>query len=143
MLSKSIKKESPTSLSVHRVMIRVLHRRRVERMSSKSIKKESPTSLSVHRVMRGIIWVFSQRIADQGFRFIKTIFLARILAPKDFGLMGVALLAISALDAFSQTGLRSALIQRKENTDNYLDSAWTVSVFRGLAIFVVLYIASP
>ncbi len=83
------------------------------------------------KVVRGGMWLFALRIINRGLGFIKIIILARILAPEDFGLMGIAMLSIATLETFSQTGFQVALIQKKENVQPYLDTAWTVSVIRG------------
>ena len=64
-------------------------------ISSKSLSK---------KVIRGAIWVFALRIINRGLGFIKTIILARLLAPSDFGLLGIAMLAIATLETFSQRG---------------------------------------
>ena len=46
------------------------------------------------RVVKGGLWVFALRIINRGLGFIRTIILARLLAPEDFGLLGIAMLAI-------------------------------------------------
>ncbi len=95
------------------------------------------------KVVRGGLWVFSLRILNRGLGLIRTIILARLLAPEDFGLMGIAMLAISTLETFSQTGFQAALIQKKEDIESYLDTAWTVSAIRGLMLFLILFFAAP
>jgi O-antigen/teichoic acid export membrane protein len=35
------------------------------------------------------------------------------------------------------------LIQKQENIEDYLDTAWTVSVLRGLVLFVAVFLATP
>ena len=95
------------------------------------------------RVVKGGFWVFSLRLIERGFSFVRLIILARLLSPNDFGLLGISLLALSILGVFTQTGFESALIQRKENTEKYLNSAWTVQIIRGLFLFSVLFIISP
>jgi len=62
------------------------------------------------RVVRGGFWVFALRITSRGLTLIRTIVLARVLAPSDFGLMGIALLTMSALETFSQTGFQATLV---------------------------------
>jgi len=89
------------------------------------------------------VWVFSLRILNRGLGFIRTIILARLLAPEDFGLLGIAMLAISTLETFSQTGFQAALIQKNEDIESYLDTAWTVSAIRGLMLFLILFFAAP
>jgi O-antigen/teichoic acid export membrane protein len=95
------------------------------------------------RVARGGFWVFFLRIINRGFSFVRLIILARILSPDDFGLMGIALLTMSTLETFSQTGFQQALIQKKEDIKSYLDSAWTVLILRGFILFIILYFIAP
>jgi len=106
------------------------------------IKPTSSESLS-KKVVRGGIWVFALRITDRGLGFVRTIILARLLAPSDFGLLGIAMLAISTLDTFSKTGFDRALIQKKEGVESHLDTAWTVSAIRGGVLFLILYFSAP
>ena len=102
----------------------------------------SPESLS-KKVVRGGIWVFGLRIINRGLGFIRTIILARLLAPSDFGLLGIAMLAIATLETFSQTGFQAALIQKKDNVESYLDTSWTVSAIRGIVLFLILFLSAP
>jgi lipopolysaccharide exporter len=95
------------------------------------------------RAVRSGIWVFSLRIFERALSVVKLVVLARILVPNDFGLMGIALLAMTCLETFSQTGLQQALIQKKEGTEKYLDVAWTFLLIRNLAIFAILFIGAP
>ncbi len=95
------------------------------------------------RTARGGFWVFFLRISHQLLQIIKIIILARLLNPKDFGLMGISLLAIAGLETFSKTGFHNALVQKKGDIRNYLDTAWTFSIIRGFILFITLYIAAP
>jgi O-antigen/teichoic acid export membrane protein len=95
------------------------------------------------RTVRGGFWVFLLRIIQRIFSLARLVILARILTPHDFGLMGIALLTMSTLETFSQTGFQAALIQKKENIESYLDAAWTVLILRGLLLFGILYFAAP
>jgi lipopolysaccharide exporter len=95
------------------------------------------------RAVRGGFWVFSLRIVQQLFNLARLIILARILAPHDFGLMGIALLTMATLETFSQTGFQAALIQKKEDIKSHLDAAWTVLILRGFILFTILYLIAP
>jgi len=96
-----------------------------------------------HKVIKGGFWVFLIRILGQLLNFIRLIILARILAPADFGLMGIALLTMTTLETFSQTGFQTALIQKKKDIKEYLDAAWTVLIIRGIILFAILYFIAP
>ena len=103
---------------------------------------EESSSLS-QRVVRGGVWVFALRIVQRLFNLTRLIILTRILAPHDFGLLGIALLTMATLETFSQTGFQAALIQKKEEIKSYLDSAWTVLILRGFILFAILYLIAP
>jgi O-antigen/teichoic acid export membrane protein len=96
-----------------------------------------------HRVVKGGFWVFALRITERIFYLTRLIILARILAPHDFGLLGIAMLTMLTLENFSQTGFQAALIQKKENIDEYLNTAWTVGIIRGIILFITLYFIAP
>ena len=95
------------------------------------------------RVVVSGFWVFALRVVNRAFSFIRLIILARVLAPDDFGLMGIALLTMATLDTFSQTGFQAALIQKKEDINHYLNASWTVLILRGSILFAILYIIAP
>lgn len=108
-----------------------------------SLNKENHKERLSHRVVKGGFWVFLLRIIHRLFTLVRLIILARILAPYDFGLMGIAMLMMATLETFSQTGFQQALIQKKDNIVSYLNSAWTVLILRGLVLFVILYFIAP
>ncbi|MBW1919182.1 MAG: oligosaccharide flippase family protein, partial [Deltaproteobacteria bacterium] len=105
--------------------------------------RESPTKGITRSVVRGGLWVFGLRVLNRTLSLVRTVVLARLLLPKDFGLLGIALLSISTLETFSQTGFQTALIQKKEGVESYLDTAWTVSFIRGLFLFLILFSSAP
>lgn len=103
----------------------------------------APKTKFSQRVVHAVMWVSALRMVLRVLDISRTIILARILAPGDFGLMGIALLTTSLLEVFSQTGFRSALIQKKMDIRPYLDTAWTVSIIRGLVLASLLALAAP
>ena len=102
----------------------------------------SPQPLS-KKIFRGVVWVFTLRLIVRGLGFVKTVILARLLAPEDFGVLGIAMLAVSTVETFSQSGFNAAIIQKMDNTKSSLDTAWTVSAIRGALLFCILFFAAP
>lgn len=111
-------------------------------IAEKPMYGASDLSLGV-RVRRGGIWLFSGRLVHRALTLLRTIILARLLSPDDFGLFGIALLTLSVLDTFSWPGFTQALIQKKGDTEPYLDTAWTIGVIRGAIIAAILFCAAP
>jgi O-antigen/teichoic acid export membrane protein len=96
-----------------------------------------------HRAANAGSWAVALRVAVRGVLFLRTIILARLLVPDDFGLMAIAVLAIALVDRLTTTGFDFALIQRRGDIRPYLDTAWTVQVLRGAAISSVVFFAAP
>jgi O-antigen/teichoic acid export membrane protein len=100
-------------------------------------------SLLSGKVAKSGLWIFALRVSDGSFGLIKLLILARLLAPSDFGLLGVAFLIIATLDTFSQTGLDTALIQMKDDIKEYLNTVWSISIIKGLILYAILFISAP
>ncbi len=71
------------------------------------------------------------------------IILTRTLAPSDYGIVGFALIFITFLTQFSDLGIGSAAIQKKELTERELSTAFTLKFVIGLVIFVLASLAAP
>jgi lipopolysaccharide exporter len=96
------------------------------------------------RAVRGGLWVSGLRLTQQVLMALRLVILARLLSPNDFGLMGIALLMLTVVESLTQTGFSLALVQRKEQPEGYLNSAWTIEVLRGVGLFGILQVlASP
>jgi O-antigen/teichoic acid export membrane protein len=94
------------------------------------------------KTARGGIWVFGSLFFNKALFFVQTIILVRLLTPDEFGLMGIAYVALAAIAVFTETGFNSALIQRKEYNNDVLNTAWVMQIARGLVLFLVLFLAS-
>ena len=88
-------------------------------------------------------WLFGYNTLARTVGLVKTGVIARILTPAQFGVFGVATLALSLLETFSETGVEQALIQKKQLKESDVASAYMVSIFRGLAIGLLLFLSAP
>ena len=95
------------------------------------------------RVAHAGVWAFALHLAEQLVILCRLFVVAVLLAPRDFGLFGMALITIMALDTLSQTGFEQALIHKKEEIRPYLEVAWTVLFLRGLLLAVLLFAMAP
>lgn len=77
------------------------------------------------------------------FVLVRTLILARFLEPREFGLMGLAFIAITAAEVLSQTGFSQAIVQRREEAHSYLPTFWTVSVVRGIFLAGLVVAIAP
>jgi len=107
-----------------------------------SFRTAAADSMS-EKVIKGSFWVLALRLTNRFLGILRTLILARLLLPEDFGLIGVATITISIIETFSQPGIGAALIQKKERIENYLDTVWTVSIIRSIIIYVLLFVCAP
>lgn len=91
---------------------------------------------------RGVFWIGASRFLTRLVSLGKTVLLARLLSPEQFGVFGVVALTMSLLEVFTETGVNIVLLQRKESISEYLNSAWVVSICRGLFIAILMIILS-
>jgi O-antigen/teichoic acid export membrane protein len=100
-------------------------------------------SLFDRTILSGM-WAGGIKISSRFLQILMLIVLARLLAPRQFGLVGIALLSLSATKNFSKIGLKTALVQNKsEDIDEYLDTAWCLEAARGAVIFGMLFVSAP
>ena len=102
-----------------------------------------PGNSLTQRVVHAGFWALGLRITLRVLGTIRIIVLARLLAPADFGLMGIAMIMMAMLETFTETGFWAALVQRRGDIRPYLDTAWTVQVVRGLLTAGLLALAAP
>jgi O-antigen/teichoic acid export membrane protein len=95
------------------------------------------------QVARGSFLIFTERFFIKILYFARTVILARLLFPNDFGLFGMATLAMNILGAFTNPSFSSAIVQKKDVSKEELDSAWTIYFIRGLVLAAVLYLSAP
>ena len=94
------------------------------------------------KVLKGSLWLYVLQGFSIGLLIIQTVVLARLLAPEHFGIVGIYLIISAAIESFTKTGFSKALVQRKNIDSDFLDTAWTVSIIRGLILFTLLFLCS-
>ncbi len=94
---------------------------------------------SVNRqIAKGAVWMVAFKMLDRSIAVVSTIVLARMLAPHDFGLVGMAIILVAALNLLVSFGFDVQLIQNPNAGRDEFDTAWTFSVLFSVACGVVL-----
>jgi len=92
---------------------------------------------------KGLGWMGGFRVLNRLIVFGKTALLARLLTPSQFGVFGIANLLLVFLEVFTETGVNTILIQEKKKLEEYIDTAWIVSIARGLLMACVMLLSAP
>jgi O-antigen/teichoic acid export membrane protein len=74
---------------------------------------------------------------------VNTMILARLLAPSDFGLIAMVMLAYGLLETISYAGVDLALMRGNADSREHYDTAWTVQILQGAFITVLMLLSAP
>ena len=99
-------------------------------MSENNIKK---------RVLSSLCWRFAERCGAQIVQFVVSIVLARLLLPKDYGLVSLIIVFIDIASVFAQSGLGIALVQRSNADEVDFSSVFYFSIVFSLVIYMILF----
>ena len=94
------------------------------------------------KVKNGFKLITSIEIIRYAIELFIILFTARILSPDDFGLVASALVVIALTDSFTQFGFSTPIIQFKEDSIKYINTAWTIDLVRSFIRFNFLFIFS-
>jgi len=79
----------------------------------------------------------------QAFQLIVVMVLARLLSPKDFGIVGLTAVFTGIVIAFNELGMSAAIIQRKDIDNDHLSTSFWANIIMGIILFVLFIIISP
>lgn len=94
-------------------------------------------------MVRGVSWTAVSQVLSQVSTFAATIVLARILAPKDFGVVGMAALFIGLVTIMGEIGMGAAIVQRKSISQRQLDTVFWTGLAVGILAFLFSFAAAP
>jgi PST family polysaccharide transporter len=95
------------------------------------------------QVFSGFKWSAASQFGRQAMQLATTAILARLLSPADFGLMGMATVAVGFAGLFRDLGTGSALIQRAEVDEGLLRGLFWVNAGFGLFAAGGLLLLAP
>ena len=84
-----------------------------------------------------------ESIGMQGIAFVVSVLLARLLTPDDYGVLTMLMVFIAVSQVFVQSGLNTALIQKKDVDETDTSSVFWVSLCIAAALYALLFAASP
>jgi teichuronic acid exporter len=95
------------------------------------------------KTVSGLIWSFVDTMAGQGISLIVGIILARLLSPREFGLIGMITVFIAVSESFINSGFSSALIRKKDCTDTDYSTVFYFNLAAGAIFYLLLFISAP
>lgn len=94
-------------------------------------------------ILDNFIWRFAERCGAQLVTAVVTLLLARILVPEDYGRTALVAVFINILQVFIDSGLGTALIQKKDADDLDFSSVFYFNFAVCLVLYAGMFIAAP
>lgn len=92
---------------------------------------------------KGLYWSTAGNISSQGMRFVFGIILARLLAPSDYGVIGILTVFICVVHVFIDCGFSQALIAKQNRTQTDFSTEFYFNIVVGIVGYALLFITSP
>ena len=94
-------------------------------------------------VVSGTRWTSFGEVVSQILRVVTYVLLARLLAPRDFGLLAMALVITNFIDVIRDLGTRSAIIQKRDVSRELASSIFILNIGIAVVVTAVLVAIAP
>lgn len=111
-------------------------------MNENSQQSSEPGSLK-QKTVKGVVWSSIERFSTQGISFLFGIILARLLSPSDYGLIAMTSIFFALARCFIDSGFGSALIRKKDRTQDDMSTCFFFNIIVALVCFVILFFTAP
>ena len=95
------------------------------------------------KTLKGIGWSAVDNVSQYAVSFLVSIVLARLLSPDDYGLLGIIAIFTAVCNTLINAGFTTALIRKKEATDNDYNTVFIINFGLSLVLYVAIYLCSP
>jgi len=115
-------------------------RKKIERLMDKLGHRQGSLG---RKVINSGAWVAASSVGINILTIIRSIVLARVLAPEVFGLMSICLVVIRGFEVVTQSGFGAALIHRQHGFEEAKDTAFSLMVARGWLLAIIVFAVAP
>lgn len=91
----------------------------------------------------GFAWQGATKIVVQLASWVATLFVARLIAPSDYGMVAAAAVFLEVLILVTDMGLAHGLIQKPEISRREEDGIFYISLALGVGGYLVMFVAAP
>ncbi len=95
------------------------------------------------RTLNGLLWTFSERFGIQAVNFVASVFLARLLLPEQFGLIGMLTFFVAIGNSLIDSGLTSSLIRSTDLKDIDYSTVFFLNLAGSVFMYFILFISAP
>lgn len=95
------------------------------------------------KTVKGTFWSAVERFSVQAVQFVVMIFMARILTPADYGLVGMLTIFIAVAGSLSDSGISSALMRKNDYTSLDTNTVYYFNLGASFLLYWILFFCAP
>jgi len=95
------------------------------------------------KTVKGVGWSAADAFLGQGVTFLVGLILARLLSPAEYGLIGIVTIFTTVLTGIVDSGFSTALIRKKDVTDDDYNTMFITNMLMSLLMFIILFLCAP
>lgn len=96
-----------------------------------------------YQAIGGVFWSAIERFSVQGVLFIVMVVMARLLTPKDYGLVGMLAIFIAVAQSLVDSGFSQALIRKQNRTEKDNSTVFYFNIVVGFFLYGLFYWMAP
>jgi O-antigen/teichoic acid export membrane protein len=106
-------------------------------------KRHSSGEPLAQTVLKGSIWLFSSYALSKLARIVMMLIIAKVLYPRDYGIISLVAAIFLLVQIINEFGFDSALIQRRNPDERFLNTAFTANIFLGIVLAMGTLLVAP
>ena len=95
-----------------------------------------------NKTIKGMVWSFLDTVGSKVIQLGMQIFLARLLIPHDYGIIGIVTFFLMLSQVLSDSGFANALIREKEVSQKDYSTVFIYNLAMGVSLYVILFLSS-
>ena len=95
------------------------------------------------KTVKGLVWSSINSFSNHGVEFLLMLFMARLLGPKEYGLIGLTTIFMAIASTFVDSGFSSALIRKKDCTNDDYSTVFIFNLFISVLCYIIIFLIAP
>lgn len=95
------------------------------------------------QTLSGLVWTVTDTFIFRGSAFLASIYLARILGPAEFGLIGMISIFVAIGTSLVDSGLSTSLIRTKDADDKDFSTVFYLNLGLSAIVYLFIYFLAP
>ncbi len=96
-----------------------------------------------NKTKSGFLWSFIERFSVQGIQFLIMIFMARLLMPEDYGIIGMLAIFLAIAQSLVDSGFSQALIRKQNRTEVDNSTVFYFNIVVALFLYGICFLVAP